>query len=64
VLARRRRGLEAVDEEFDRELHAIPRPLYTGTNAETTGVRRGTAIEAEPEPAGSQSSPGRTEGGW
>jgi NADH:ubiquinone oxidoreductase subunit 6 (subunit J) len=59
VLARRRRGLEA-DEEFDARLHARPRPVYTGTQAETTGVRRGAGLEPEPEPAGSSPS----EGGW
>ncbi len=43
VLARRRRGLEATEEEFDRRLREAPRPVYTGTMAETTGVRRGTS---------------------
>ena len=60
VLARRRRGLEAEDEEFDARLVAAPRPVYTGTQAETTGVRRGTSVE--PEPAGSATGP--SEGGW
>ncbi len=70
VLARRRRGLEAEDEEFDRELHDVPRPVYTGTMAETTGIRRGTTIgsepgserDAEPETAGTTTS--GSEGGW
>ena len=68
VLARRRRGLEATEEEFDRRLREAPRPVYTGTMAETTGVRRGTSggsqagEQPEPEPAGSASGP--TEGGW
>jgi NADH-quinone oxidoreductase subunit J len=68
VLARRRRGLEAEQEEFDRQLREAPRPLYTGTMAETTGVRRGTSggsqggEQPDPEPAGSASGP--TQGGW
>jgi NADH:ubiquinone oxidoreductase subunit 6 (subunit J) len=72
VLARRRRGLEASDAEFDRRLAEAPRPIYTGTMAETTGVRRGSSLEppgddqtvaaAEPEAAGTTG--GRTEGGW
>ena len=41
---------------------ARPRPSYTGTQAETTGIRRGTGIEPEPEPAGSSSS--GSKGGW
>jgi NADH-quinone oxidoreductase subunit J len=61
VLARRRRGLESEEEEFDAQVVARPRPSYTGTQAETTGIRRGTGIEPEPEPAGS-SSPSK--GGW
>src|SRR5580658_6408989 len=39
VLARRRRGLEP-DEELDPRMHP-ERPAYTGTMAETTGLRRG-----------------------
>jgi NADH-quinone oxidoreductase subunit J len=70
VLARRRRGLEATEEqdEFDRRLREVPRPVYTGTMAETTGVRRGTSAgsqggeQTEPEPAGTGG--GRPEGGW
>jgi NADH-quinone oxidoreductase subunit J len=62
VLARRRRGLESEEEEFDAQVAARPRPIYTGTQAETTGVRRGTGIEPEPEPAGTTTSP--SEGGW
>ena len=61
VLARRRRGLEDADAEFDRRLHEMPRPAYTGTMAETTGIRRGTAIDSSPEPqkAGSTTDGGR-----
>jgi NADH-quinone oxidoreductase subunit J len=68
VLARRRRGLEEQEEEIDLVLAETPRPAYTGTQAETTGVRPGpslapeTSEQAEPEPAGSAS--GRNEGGW
>jgi NADH:ubiquinone oxidoreductase subunit 6 (subunit J) len=67
VLARRRRGLEATDDEFEARVHA-ERPLYTGTMAETTGVRRAIAHESdgegegEPEPAGTTTS--SSEGGW
>jgi NADH-quinone oxidoreductase subunit J len=51
VLARRRRGLEADEDEYEYErgIVAQHRPLYTGTNAETTGVRRHVALEAEAE---------------
>jgi NADH:ubiquinone oxidoreductase subunit 6 (subunit J) len=38
VLARRRRGLEPEDPEFERLLN-LPRPAYTGTMAESAGVR-------------------------
>jgi NADH-quinone oxidoreductase subunit J len=48
VLARRRRGLEPADDEFERRVHA-ERPVYTGTMAETTGVRRGAPAEVEIE---------------
>ena len=46
VLARRRRGLEQPDEQFELRLHA-PRPAYTGTMAEAAGTR---IIETVPEP--------------
>jgi NADH-quinone oxidoreductase subunit J len=64
VLARRRRGLEADEDDFERGIVAEHRPVYTGTNAETSGVRRIAALEAEaePEPAGSTTS--GSEGGW
>lgn len=61
VLARRRRGLEAEEEDFERRLVAEHRPVYTGTMAETTGVRRGTQIEREREAAAPSGHP---EGGW
>ncbi|HTW11806.1 MAG TPA: NADH-quinone oxidoreductase subunit J [Solirubrobacteraceae bacterium] len=38
VLARRRRGLE--DPEFERRLHVMARPVYTGTMAEGAGMAR------------------------
>jgi NADH:ubiquinone oxidoreductase subunit 6 (subunit J) len=59
VLARRRRGLEGPDEQFELRLHA-PRPAYTGTMAEAAGTR---IIETEPEPerVGEVST---HEGGW
>ena len=50
VLARRRRGLEGPDEEFELRVRA-PRPAYTGTMAEAAGVRRAVeAAEEEIEP--------------
>ena len=50
VLARRRRGLEGADEEFELRVRA-PRPAYTGTMAEAAGVRRAVeAAEEEIEP--------------
>jgi hypothetical protein len=63
VLARRRRGLEAEEDEYEHGIVAEHRPIYTGTQAETTGVRRHAALEAEAEaaPAGSTSG---SEGGW
>jgi NADH:ubiquinone oxidoreductase subunit 6 (subunit J) len=59
VLARRRRGLEAPDEELELRLRA-PRPAYTGTMAEAAGTR---IIETVPEPerVGDVST---HEGGW
>jgi NADH-quinone oxidoreductase subunit J len=57
VLARRRRGLEGEEEQFERGLVALHRPMYTGTMAETTGVRRGTQIEPEPEPVAPSGRP-------
>jgi NADH:ubiquinone oxidoreductase subunit 6 (subunit J) len=59
VLARRRRGLEAHDEELELRLRA-PRPAYTGTMAEAAGTR---IIETTPEPerVGEVST---HEGGW
>jgi hypothetical protein len=65
VLARRRRGLEAEEDEYEHGIVAEHRPVYTGTQAETTGVRRTVALEAaaeaEAEPAGTGSG---SEGGW
>ncbi|MGO9976437.1 MAG: NADH-quinone oxidoreductase subunit J [Solirubrobacteraceae bacterium] len=67
VLARRRRGLEGPDEQLD-SLAITPRPAYTGTLAESAGVRRINAVtraaqdalrqeEQEKEPVGGR-------GGW
>jgi NADH-quinone oxidoreductase subunit J len=39
VLARRRRGLEAEEQDIDQFLVGTPRPAYTGTMAEGAGVR-------------------------
>ena len=59
VLARRRRGLEQPDEQYELRLHA-PRPAYTGTMAEAAGTR---IIETVPDPerVGEVST---HEGGW
>jgi NADH-quinone oxidoreductase subunit J len=62
VLARRRRGLEAADAEFERQLYEMPRPSYTGTMAETTGIRRGTTSDRGPEPV-PEPAASTTEGG-
>ncbi len=65
VLARRRRGLESTDEDLERRVR-VERPIYTGTMAETTGVRHRAAEQAQAE-AESQPAPSVTsgsEGGW
>jgi NADH-quinone oxidoreductase subunit J len=73
VLARRRRGLEP-DDERDPVLHP-QRPVYTGTMAEVTGVRRGGGTggrgsdpERQTDPIGGQTEVGAgtrpQEGGW
>jgi hypothetical protein len=67
VLARRRRGLEAEEDEYERGIVATHRPAYTGTNAETSGVRRVAALEAEAEAEAERehaSSTSGSEGGW
>jgi NADH:ubiquinone oxidoreductase subunit 6 (subunit J) len=63
MLARRRRGLAPHDDKLDRQVRPA-RPLYTGTMAEVTGVRRGAATEPAPqtEPIGAQTK--STGGGW
>jgi NADH:ubiquinone oxidoreductase subunit 6 (subunit J) len=50
VLARRRRGLEPYDEEFELRIHA-PRPAGTGTMAEAAGTRAALSPAPELEPA-------------
>ncbi len=62
VLARRRRGLEGDDEEFQLSLDA-PRPVYTGTMAEAAGTRVAASPEPEIEGVGAANEPSR-EGGW
>jgi NADH-quinone oxidoreductase subunit J len=52
VLARRRRGLEGSDDDFDPSL-ITARSLLTGTMAESTGIRSGFATEPDTESAGS-----------
>ncbi|MBV8989053.1 MAG: NADH-quinone oxidoreductase subunit J [Solirubrobacterales bacterium] len=46
VLARRRRGLEKPDEQFELRVRT-PRPAYTGTMAEAAGTR---VAESPPQP--------------
>jgi hypothetical protein len=63
VLARRRRGLEP-DEGPETQLATV-RPVYTGTMAESTGVRPGFATLPEDErEATTSGSPAPGEGGW
>jgi NADH-quinone oxidoreductase subunit J len=60
VLARRRRGLEAPDEALERRYHPA-RSMFTGTMAESTGIREGAGTApVEPEPVAGNTS----EGGW
>jgi NADH-quinone oxidoreductase subunit J len=61
VLARRRRGLEGNDDDFDPRL-ITARSLLTGTMAESTGLRGGFATEPDTESAGT--SPDKSQGGW
>jgi NADH:ubiquinone oxidoreductase subunit 6 (subunit J) len=64
VLARRRRGLDPEQDEFDRRLIATPRPSYTGTMAEGAGTRTAESLpEPEVEPVGRQ-APERDRGAW
>jgi NADH-quinone oxidoreductase subunit J len=64
VLARRRRGLEEPDDDFELRVRA-PRPAYTGTMAEAAGVRQAIeAAEAEIEPEVEVVGRRTPEGGW
>jgi NADH-quinone oxidoreductase subunit J len=65
VLARRRRGLEGGDEDLQRLYHPV-RGMFTGTMAESTGVRRGTATGTAASTEQPESEPVSTtsEGGW
>jgi NADH:ubiquinone oxidoreductase subunit 6 (subunit J) len=65
VLARRRRGLEGGDEQLERLYHPA-RGLFTGTMAESTGVRRGSATGAATSTEQPDAEPVSTpsEGGW
>jgi NADH:ubiquinone oxidoreductase subunit 6 (subunit J) len=75
VLARRRRGLEGSEDDFDPRL-ITARSLLTGTMAESTGMRGGFATEPDaervsnpPEPATSTSERATStsdpaQGGW
>jgi NADH:ubiquinone oxidoreductase subunit 6 (subunit J) len=73
VLARRRRGLEGTEGEADTGVRVL-RPAYTGTMAETTGLRAGGGTTPRPdtqaEPIGAQTAPPGAgqdpsgEGGW
>jgi NADH:ubiquinone oxidoreductase subunit 6 (subunit J) len=62
VLARRRRGLERPDEQFELRIRA-PRPAYTGTMAEAAGTRIAETAP-EVEPVGSARDGQTREGGW
>jgi NADH:ubiquinone oxidoreductase subunit 6 (subunit J) len=62
VLARRRRGLEGPDEQFELRIRA-PRPAYTGTMAEAAGTRIAETAP-EVEPVGSAHDGQTREGGW
>jgi NADH:ubiquinone oxidoreductase subunit 6 (subunit J) len=62
VLARRRRGLEGPDEQFEVRIRA-PRPAYTGTMAEAAGTRIAETAP-EVEPVGSARDGQAREGGW
>jgi len=64
VLARRRRGLEEPDEQFEIRIHT-PRPAYTGTMAEAAGTRAAETAAPQPEvePVGAQADT-RHQGGW
>jgi NADH-quinone oxidoreductase subunit J len=53
VLARRRRGLEGTDEYSDQLVRTL-RPTFTGTMAESAGLRAGAGTSAE---ADTQSEP-------
>jgi NADH-quinone oxidoreductase subunit J len=65
VLARRRRGLDPATDETD-VLLSPARPAYTGTMAEVTGLRAGSAPHQQTEPIGAQTDgrDGGSEGGW
>ncbi|MGZ4342222.1 MAG: NADH-quinone oxidoreductase subunit J family protein [Solirubrobacteraceae bacterium] len=64
VLARRRRGLEEPDEQFELRIRA-PRPAYTGTMAEAAGTRIAETIpEPEVERVGGAPDGRPHEGGW
>jgi NADH:ubiquinone oxidoreductase subunit 6 (subunit J) len=64
VLARRRRGLEQPDEQFELRIRA-PRPAYTGTMAEAAGTRIAETVPAaEVERVGSAGDSQTREGGW
>ncbi len=62
VLARRRRGLE-YDEQLE-SLVSTPRPVYTGTLAESAGVRRVRAALPESEVEQPETTPVGGRGGW
>ncbi len=63
VLARRRRGLEGSDQEFQLRVRAV-RPAYTGTMAEAAGSRVAeTVAPPEAEPVATAPA-GDDRGGW
>ncbi len=64
VLARRRRGLEGRGGEGADLTVRVPRPAWTGTMAESTGVRVGPASEQEPIVLQAPGGDRDREGGW
>jgi NADH-quinone oxidoreductase subunit J len=63
VLARRRRGLEASGQDAGPPA-TFARPLWTGTQAESTGVRGGAGAHKDTLAMPAGSHPGEGEGGW
>jgi hypothetical protein len=63
VLARRRRGLEAPAEDTGPPA-TFARPLWTGTQAESTGVHSATGEQRDTVAMPAGTHPGEGQGGW